>query len=180
MARNDATLDSMQRRTLLKLGVASGAVLALVAGGAVLLHGPAWHDGRLTESGRSVLSAVARGVLDGSLPTEPGAKQAALTAHLDRMDALLRAMTPATQREVADLLALLALPPGRIALAGLATDWSQAGAAQIQAALQSMRGSGLALRQQAYHALRDLTHAAYFSDSGTWAQLGYFGPIAVA
>ena len=166
----------MKRRTLLKLGVASSAALALIAGGVVLLQGPAWRDGRLTESGRSVVSAVARGVLDGSLPTEPGSKQAALAAHLDRMDALLRAMTPATQREVADLLALLALTPGRITLAGLATDWPQAGAAQIQAALQSMRSSGLALRQQAYHALRDLTHAAYFADSSTWVQLGYPGP----
>ena len=39
-----------------------------------------------------------------------------------------------------------------------------------------MRASRIALRQQAYHALRDLTHAAYFADAATWARLGYPGP----
>jgi hypothetical protein len=169
----------MQRRTLLKLGVASGATLALVGGGAALFYEAAWREGRLTETGRRVLGAVACAVLDGSLPADAGAQQAAIAAHLDRMDATLRAMPPATQREVGDLLALMALPPGRRALAGLATDWAQADVAQIQAGLQAMRSSRLALRQQAYHALRDLTHAAYFADSATWSQLGYPGPTKI-
>ncbi|MDP1690717.1 MAG: hypothetical protein Q8L49_01925 [Burkholderiaceae bacterium] len=167
----------MQRRTLLKLGLASGAALVLAGGGAALFYERAWRAGRLTETGRSVFAAVARAVLDGSLPADSGPQQAALASHLERMDGTLRAMPPATQREVGDLLALLAMPPGRLALAGLATDWPQADVAQIQAALQSMRGSRLALRQQAYHALRDLTHAAYFADSATWVQLGYPGPL---
>ena len=165
----------MQRRTLLKLGLASGAALTLV-GGVALFHEPAWRDRRLTPTGRSVLNAVARGVLDGSLPAEPALQQSALAAHLDRMDATLAGLPPATQREFGELLALLALPPGRLALAGLATEWSGASVAQINAALQAMRVSRLALRQQAYHALRDLTHVAYFADNATWAQLGYPGP----
>lgn len=169
----------MQRRTLLKLGLASGATLALAGGGAALFYEPAWRDGRLTQTGRSVLGAVARGVLDGSLPAQAGPRQAALAAHLDRMDTTLRAMSPATQRDVGDLLSLLALLPGRLALAGLASDWPRADVAQIQAALQAMRSSRLALRQQAYHALRDLTHAAYFADSATWVRLGYPGPTKI-
>ena len=169
----------MERRTLLKLGLASSAALALVGGGAALFYEPGWRDGRLTGAGRRVLSAVAHAVLDGSLPADAGPQQAALASHLDRMDATLRAMPSATQREVGDLLALLALPPGRLALAGLAADWRLADVAQIQAALQAMRTSRLDLRQQAYHALRDLTHAAYFADSATWAQLGYPGPIKI-
>lgn len=169
----------MKRRTLLKLSVAGGATLALIGGGAAVFYAPAWREGHLTETGRRVLGAVARAVLEGSLPAEPGPHQAAIASHLDRMDATLRAMSPATQREVGDLLALLALPLGRLALAGLATDWSNADVAQIQSALQAMRSSRLALRQQAYHALRDLTHAAYFADSATWAQLGYPGPTKI-
>lgn len=169
----------MQRRTLLKLGVTGGAALALIGGGAALFYEPAWRDGRLTETGRRVLGAIARAVLDGSLPAGPAPQGDAIAAHLERMDATLRAMPPATQREVGDLLALLALPPGRLALAGLATDWVHADVAQIQAALQAMRSSRLALRRQAYHALRDLTHAAYFADSATWAQLGYPGPTKI-
>ena len=166
----------MQRRTLLNLGWASGAALFLAGGGAALIYQPAWTHGRLTETGRRVLAAVARGVLDGSLPADARPQQAALASHLDRMDLALRALSPSAQRELADLLTLLAMAPGRLVLAGLAPEWSTASVAQIQEALQSMRVSRLSVRQQAYHALRDLTHAAYFTDSASWAQLGYPGP----
>ena len=153
--------------------------MALAVGGAAWFYAPAWRDGRLTDAGRGVLGAVARGVLDGSLPTLAGPQRAALSSHLDRMDATLRALPAFTQRDVGDLLSLLAQPPGRLALAGLASDWSAADVLQIQAALQSMRSSRLDLRRQAYHALRDLTHAAYFADSSTWVQLGYPGPDTI-
>lgn len=169
----------MQRRTLLKLGIASTVTLALVGGGVAWLYEPAWHDGRLTVTGRKVLAAIARAVLDGSLPADASLQTAALASHLDRMDATVRAMPAATQREVGDLLALLALPPGRLALAGLSTDWPRADVVQVQAAMQAMRTSRLTLRQQAYHALRDLTHAAYFASGATWAQLGYPGPAKI-
>jgi hypothetical protein len=39
-----------------------------------------------------------------------------------------------------------------------------------------MRLSSLALKQQGYHALRDLTNAAYFSDPTAWQRMGYPGP----
>jgi len=167
----------MQRRTLLKLGLASGATLALVAGSAALFYEAAWRDGQLTAAGRSVLRGVARAVLDGSLPEGQAEQQAALTRHLEHLQATLQALPPPTQAEVGELLAVLALPAGRWALAGLASDWPHADVAQIQAALQAMRGSRLALRRQVYHALRDLTHAAYFADSAQWARLGYPGPM---
>ena len=61
-------------------------------------------------------------------------------------------------------------------IAGLRDDWPVASVVQVQAALQDMRVSRVSLRRQAYHALRDLTHAAYFSGSSSWAQLGYPGP----
>ena len=143
LLRNDATLAPVQRRSLLKLGVASTVTLVLLGGGAAVLYEPAWRDGRLTDAGRRVLGAVARAVLDGSLPTEGGPQAAALASHLDRMDATLRAMPTATQREVGDLLAILALPPGRLVLAGLGSDWLRADVPVLQAALQGMRTSRL-------------------------------------
>ena len=166
----------MQRRTLLNLGIASAAALAFAGGGAALLYEPAWHNERLSEVGRGIVVAIARGVLDGSLPVEPTSRQRALAGHLERMNTVLRNLPEPTQRQIGDLLALLATSPGRFALAGLDTAWAHASEAQLQGALQSMRTSRLALRQQAYHALRDLTHAAYFADKDTWAQLGYPGP----
>jgi hypothetical protein len=167
----------MQRRTLLKLGIASGALLALAGAGTALFYEPGWRNGRLTAAGRGVLASVARAVLDGSLPDDPAAMQIALAAHLDRMDATLRAMPLATQGDMSDLLAILAMAPGRVALTGLITDWPHAKVTQVQAALQAMRVSRISLRQQAYHALRDLTHAAYFANSASWLQLGYPGPV---
>jgi hypothetical protein len=166
----------MERRTLLKLGVASGAALALLGGGAALLFEPAWRDGRLSPNGETIFVAVARAVLDGSLPIDTAARRSALGAHLERMSATLRSMSPSAQTEVARLLALLSTPPGRLAMAGLTSDWESAQTPQIQLALKAMRTSRLLLRRQAYHALRDLTHAAYFSDRSTWTQLGYPGP----
>ncbi len=170
----------MQRRSLLKLGVVTGTALALIGGSVSLLREPGWRDGRLTDSGRAILGAVARAVLDGSLPEAMGPQQAALASHLDRMDLTLRALPPMMQREIADMLALLAIPPGRLALAGLSVDWPRADVKDLQSALQGMRTSRINLRQQVYHALRDLTHGAYFADSATWSQLGYPGPAHVA
>lgn len=168
----------MHRRTWLKLGLASAAGLALAGGGLALLR-PAMARGRLLAGGQAVFRAVGAAVLDGGLPVEATAREVALRGLLARLDDTLAALAPATQVELAQLLALLASAPGRLALAGLAPDWGAASVAQVQAALQDMRTSRIALRQQAYFALRDLSAAAYFSDRSTWGQLGYPGPMDI-
>lgn len=170
----------MQRRTLLGLSATGAALVAIAGGGAALMYESAWRDGKLLPAGRRVLSAVARAVLEGSLPSDAGEQAAAVDGHLVRMDATLAAMPAHTQREVADLLALLALPPLRTTLAGLSKSWEQAAVADVQAALQLMRQSSLLLRRQVYNALRDLTHAAYFADASTWPLLRYPGPRSLA
>jgi hypothetical protein len=170
----------MQRRTLLGLGVAAGALVVLAGGGAALLYERAWRDGKLLPAGRRVLASVARAVLDGSLPNEMPAQAVAIEAHLTRMEATVGAMPAHTQGEIADLLALLALPPLRAVLVDLSGAWADAPLADVQTALQSMRRSSLLLRRQAYNALRDLTHAAYFADPSTWPLLRYPGPRALA
>lgn len=166
----------MQRRTWLKLGVVTAAGLALVGGG-LALRAPAWTPEGLGATGRAVFEAVARAVLDGSLPEPTAERDAALLAWFSRLDDSIAALPPHTQAELAQLLSVLAIAPGRWALAGLATDWPDASVAQVQAALTDMRHSRVALRQQAYFALRDLTAAAYFSDPSTWMALGYSGPL---
>jgi hypothetical protein len=163
----------MQRRTLLKLGLVSGAALAVAGGAALWMTERAWNGQQLTATGQRVLHAVARAVLDGTLPADSGK---ALDAYLSRMNVTLSGMPPGTQAEVNELLTILGTSAGRLGLVGLATDWPQASVAQIQAALQDMRSSSITLRQQAYHALRDLTHAAYFADASTWTAMGYPGP----
>jgi len=96
--------------------------------------------------------------------------------HLQRVDDVLFAFPQAVQAELSQLLAILASAPGRVALAGLHTSWPDASVTQIQSALQGMRSSSLALKQQAYQALRDLTNAAYYADPSAWGVLGYPGP----
>jgi hypothetical protein len=169
----------MQRRTLLGFGLAAGAVLAWTGWSVSRLYEPAWSDGALLGPGRRVLHAVALAVLDGSLPPGGAELSTAVDAHLTRMQDTLNNLGPAAQAEVAALLALLAAPAGRIALTGLTASWIDASPQQVQTALQSMRASSLLLRRQAYAALRDLTHAAYYSDSATWPLLRYPGPRAV-
>lgn len=168
----------MQRRAWLKLGMASAAVLA-VGGGALALIEPGLRKGRLSAPGRAVMAAVARGFLDGSLPTGGGELASAMDGQLARVDALVGALPRHAQGELSQLLALLAGAPGRRSLAGLAPAWSEATVAELQAALQSMRLSRLSLRRQAYHALHDITLGAYFAAPSTWGLLGYPGPGAV-
>jgi len=168
----------MKRRSLLRLGVASAVVLAVAGGTAALLQS-GLNQGRLGPAGREVFRAVGRAILDASLPTDPAARGVALDGLLDRVDDLAAALPPHAQDELSQLLSVLASVPGRRVMAGLSEGWALASEISIQQALQGMRLSRLALRQQAYAALHDITAAAYFSDESTWVQLGYPGAPAI-
>ena len=166
----------MQRRTQFKLGVASALALAFTGGVASLVQ-PGLQGGKLGEAGREVFRAVGRAVLQGSLPADELAREVALDGLLGRIDALTLALPVHAQGELSQLLSLLASSPGRRVMCGLAAAWPLASETDIQQALQGMRLSRLALRQQAYAALHDITAAAYFADASTWPQLGYPGPL---
>lgn len=168
----------MQRRRLLQVGLAGSAALALAGLGAALWR-PGLDGARLAPSGRIVLSAAARALLDGSLPADPQAQAAALQGLLQRIDGAITALPAATRSELSQLLGLLTTPPGRRWFLHLDAAWEQATPEAIDAALQRLRLHESALQQQAYHALRELIHAAYFSDPSTWAAIGYPGPQAV-
>ena len=168
----------MQRRTLLKLG-ATASVVLLVAGGTAALMQPGLRQGVLSASGREVFAAVGSAVLDKTLPADQGARQIALNGLLGRIDLLISALPAHTQSELSQLLSLLASVAGRRVLASLAAPWPQASVGDVQQALQGMRLSSLALRQQAYAALHDITAGAYFSEPSNWALLGYPGPVKI-
>jgi hypothetical protein len=168
----------MQRRQLLRLGLASTAVLVL-AGGAMTFLKPGLIDGKLSLRAREVFTSLARALLDGSLPAEPQAMKAALEGLLARIDSLVGGLPPHAQSELSQLLALLGTAGGRLALGNLRSDWRDAPVPEIQQALQAMRESSVALRRQAYQALHDIVGSAYFSDPSTWSLLGYPGPIKI-
>jgi hypothetical protein len=161
---------------LLTLGLAAAAVLAAGGGTLALLH-PGVSDGRLSDGGRAVVAAVSRAMLDGTLPAGDRAASRAVQDLLARIDTTVGGLPPHVQTELSQLLALLGSAPGRLALAGLRPDWQAATGAQVREALQGMRLSGLALRQQAYQALHDLIGSAWFAAPATWSALGYPGPV---
>jgi hypothetical protein len=165
----------MKRRTLLKLGVAATAVLAVAGTGLALIH-PARRDGKLTPAAQTMLLAVAQTVLSDLLPADAQARAKALSAYLGRLSDTIAGMPTAVQAEIDELLTIVTSAPGRRALVGLSGPWAEASSDEVASALQTMRSSSLALRQQAFHALRDLTNGAYFADRSTWAVIGYPGP----
>ncbi len=168
----------MQRRSLLKLGLASAVVLA-VAGGAVALMQPGLQNGKLTEDARLIFSRVGQTILAGTLPADDGPNQIAINALLDRIDTFIAGTPEHVQAELSQLLGLLATAAGRRGVVGLASGWHEATVPEMTAAFQAMRESSVSLRVQAYQALHDITSAAYFSGPESWAALGYPGPRAI-
>ena len=158
----------------MQLGAGAAIVLATAGGVAVLLQ-PGVSAGKLSAAARSVLAGAGQAILDRSLPAGD-ARQAALAAFVQRVDVLVGNLPAHVQGELSQLLSLLSTAPGRVALTGLRAEWAVAGVADVQAALQGMRTSSIALRRQAYQALHDISGAAYFADASTWAVLGYPGP----
>lgn len=168
----------MQRRSLLTLGLASALVLTVAGGLAVLLQ-PGLQAGKLTPAGRDFFASVGRAILQGTLPTEAKAATEAVAGLVNRVDALTLSLPPHVQAELSQLVGLLCTAAGRRGLAGLDTDWPAASAAQVQAALEGMRYSSLALRQQTYQALHEIVGGAYFSDTSAWSAVGYPGPVLI-
>jgi len=168
----------LHRRRLLQLGVGAAAVLALAGTGAALWS-PGWRGGRLSPSGRVLFRSVAQSVLEGSLPVEASARDRALTGLIERLEATVAGLPSATRGQLSQLLGLLQIGPARRWLCGLEAAWGDAAPHDIDRALTRMRSADDELRQQAYHALRDLLGASYFSDPATWSQLGYPGPTAI-
>jgi len=168
----------MQRRTFFKLGVVGAAILAL-GGGLAVMSRTGLEKGKLTEAGRELFGAVAVAVLEGVLPAETRERHAVITSHLIRVEATIAGLPLRTQSELAQLLTILTNPAGRRFIAGLNADWIDASIQDLQAALQSMRVSSLALREQTYAALRNITIGAYFSEPSTWGPLGYPGPTTI-
>ncbi len=169
---------TMKRRTLLALGTTTTILVVAASAGFAVVR-PGIVNQRLTEASRAILAAVAGAVLEGSLPTQVGRRATDMTTHLSRLDETVAAFPRHVRDELSELLGILASAPGRRLFAGLQTEWAKAETAEVQAALQSMRLSGIALRQQAYHALRDLTNAAFYAAPDAWPALHYPGPAQV-
>lgn len=169
----------MKRRSLLKLGLGA-AVLVGVAGGGIALMKPGLVDNKLSPDAQALMRAVALATLDGVWPADAAKRDADLTRHIAQLDVAIAALPQATRGELSQLLALLTSGVGRRTMAGLAPDWKDASAAEVAAAMQDMRFSSLAPRQQIYQALRELNCVVFFAESSHWGLVGYPGPREIA
>ena len=168
----------MKRRSLLKLGAGAAVLLAIAGGGLALLR-PGLVNGKLSPGARQLMKSVALAVLDGLWPAEAAAREAGLQAHLDSLELSIAGFPQQVRKELSQLLTLLTSSAGRLAITGLKSDWDKASNDELLQALQDMRVSSLAARQQIYHALRDLNNAVFFADSSHWPLISYPGPIAL-
>lgn len=172
------------RRQFIKTGLTGGILLAT----AFVLHKPLarFAKGALVEhhpfdaSARLVMMAVAPVMLAGVIPVAGAERQAAILRATDGVLMAVAGLSAAAQRELAELFALLALSPTRIAVAGVLSPWPQASEEQIRSFLDSWRDSSVDLLQSGYLALHDLIFGAWYADPASWATIGYPGPPKVA
>lgn len=160
----------IRRRTFIKASLAGAVLLAAGAGASWLIGRDAAGDRR------AVLEAVIPAILDGALPPAGAAREAALATARQGVDTAIGALAPAAQDELAQLFALLAIPPTRLALTGMGHPWREADVAEVSAILQGWRTHRLALMRSAYQALHDLVTGSWYADAAHWPAIGYPGP----
>jgi len=173
------------RRSFLVAGLAGGAALAAAhwlrgtrEPGPV--SGPNAALAALDAGAPMIIAAIVPVMLDGALPEEAAARQAAVAETVAGVARAVGGLSPAAQKELAELFSLLALPPTRIALAGVTTPWAEASSAAVAAFLERWRGSRWMLLRSAYDGLHQLILAAWYGNPRSWPSIGYPGPPAIA
>lgn len=171
------------RRQFLTTGLAGGVLLGL----AYLFQGSVDRLGKralveafpLEGALREVVPALVPVVLAGALPERGAERAAAVRRATDGVAVAVSALSAPAQREIAELFALLAFAPTRIAVAGVAAPWAEAAPEAVAGFLESWRNSRLDLLKSGYLALHDLIFGAWYADPLTWEAIGYPGPPGV-
>jgi hypothetical protein len=168
---------TISRRTFIAAGLA-GAVALATAGWLKGPHTPASGAPRrmLDADAKAILGAVIPILLAGALPEANEARQRAIGATLTSIDIAIAGLPLAAQAELAQLFALLALPPVRVAFARVTAPWPDAAPDQVRRCLDRFRESSWALPRAAYDALHQLTFAAWYGNPQAWPAIDYGGP----
>lgn len=127
-----------------------------------------------------IVRALMMPMLGGALPARGPERDTAVAATLRNVHGAIASLPPAAQQELAELFALLATAPGRIAFAGLTSTWAEADQDALGRVLQRWRTSRLMLRRSAYAALHQLVFAAWYARPESWTAIGYPGPPELA
>lgn len=172
------------RRTFILTGVAGASALAAAywlrgahAPGAAGATVPALAA--LDPVAPAIIAAIVPAMLDGALPPAPAERMAAIDETVANVGRAIAGLSPAAQRELAELFALLGLAPARRALTGLRMDWREASGDDVAAFLERWRASRWTLLRSAYDGLHQLVLAAWYGNPRSWPAIGYPGPPAI-
>lgn len=180
--KRGAKAPNITRRTLLKAGVAGGAVLVF-ARWAVTSYSPepASHPpgSALDPAARTIIAAIVPVMLAGALVDARSSVEARaeVVAGVDRAVA---GLPPASRNELEQLFALLSFAPTRALVAGVWSPWPEASPESIAAFLASWRDSRFDLLRSGYGALHQLILAAWYGNVRAWPAIGYAGPPSLA
>jgi hypothetical protein len=130
----------------------------------------------LDADGEAIMGAIAPVLLDGALPAADASRKQALAATMSAVDQAIHGLPASAQAELAQLFAVLASPPVRVAVARVGGAWTDASAADVRAFLDRLRESRWTLQRGAYDALHQLVFAAWYGNPAAWPALGYGGP----
>jgi hypothetical protein len=170
-------LPNGTRRTLLKAGIAGGAVLVLarfMVGSNSEPQSADAHGPGLDPAAQAVVAAIAPVLLDGALPQGVSAEaRAEVVAGVDRAVA---GLPPASRKEIGELFALLSFAPTRCLLAGVWSPWPSASRESVAEFLDSWRDSRFTLLRSGYGAMHQLVMAAWYGNTRAWPAIGYAGP----
>ncbi len=169
------------RRQFLKVGLASGALLAGAGWLAYRFqrHVPARGRQWLDERSASIVAALAPAILEGMLPEDPAERVEARREVVEAFDRAVAGLAPAVQDEISELFALLGLGAGRFIVAGVRSAWAEATPEEVAAFLARWRESRFELLRAGYQALTQLVVAAWYGNAKSWARIAYPGPPAL-
>jgi len=169
------------RRSLLKLGLVGGAVLATLGGIATLggdaSEAPAPGYLALRAQDLPFLHALIPVILDQVLSAER--LPTVLPQVLHDIDLGLASVSPALLAQIRELFDVTAGRLTRGPLTGVWQPWQETPPEQVAAFLVRWRDSSLALLRQGYAALLQMVLMAWYGNPDAWAHCGYPGPPTI-
>jgi len=92
------------------------------------------------------------------------------------IDNLIYPLPQRSKDELHDLFSLMTSSFGRLFIAGIWKNWTDASPESIEAFLHSWQGSGFALLRGAYSALHAIIIPSYYGSPQSWLEISYPGP----
>jgi hypothetical protein len=135
-----------------------------------------WSPSPLTADAKTIWCKIATVILSGVLPVAASVSESALAQWWLRFQQTVNVLPITTQRELGQLVLSLEFAPTRRTVWGVSAAWSEATADEIRDFLEGCRYSSVPDIQSAYHAIHDLTLAAWYSDEAHWADIDYAPP----